>query len=423
MSEAPGQQLSDVWKSASHSQPGLEAGEKDKILSQLGAITFKLSQLRFDTIGSLFEEAGSFAPKECLSRGHMLDDRYLLEIPRGPFGSETEFYNNLISALSEHAETMPLLPHCFVAPVPTRDEYQSYIQYQNASLLWNDFVCVGDKFDSSKNRLDYVVLADALRDILQKLEPPAVNPGTFPLCHPDLSADNIFVDEDFNITCLIDWAFASSVPDFMLFTMPGLPQYRDELSSEFEMPFIDGFYEVIPKSMDRRTISKYRELWETDKVQVAWKLSRLLTLDSIRDYPLFAAVWEFARGFDQDAGQYFQQQCRLPHYVQLYKEFQKEDIPISEVEKKENDYLGNKVFRKTIARKLTLVSEWNRQYAENKPLSLRNSMFVTSPQLWKWILSFAQDWDDMFDAVGSEIIIEGKAKGGGEREGKEGVMP
>jgi hypothetical protein len=50
-------------------------------------------------------------------------------------------------------------------------------------------------------------------------------------------------------------------------------------------------------------------------------------------------------------------------------------------------------------------------------------MFVTSPQLWKWILSFAQDWDDMFDAVGSEIIIEGKAKGGGEREGKEGVMP
>ncbi|KAJ5414168.1 hypothetical protein N7509_000795 [Penicillium cosmopolitanum] len=401
MNEAPGRPLSNFWKASEAFQPSLETAKKNKILSQLGAITWKLSQLRFDKIGSLFEEAGSFELKECLSRGHMLRGRYLLEIPRGPFVSETEFYDSLVSAFSEHAETLPISPNCFVAPIPTPVEYQSSIQCKKAVGLWNDFVTIGNKIDTANNRVDYVVVADALRDILRTLELPAVNPGTFPLHHPDLSANNIFVDDDCNITCLIDWSFASSIPEATLLTMPGLPQYGDELCPQLQIPFIDGFIAAIPESTDQKLFQKYRESLELG--QVAWALSRLLSLDSIRDYNLFANVWQFARGSDQDMGQYFLQKRCLPHYITLYNEVHEEDPPILEIEEEEKDYFRDKDFRKAIAMKLTLVSDWKRQYAEIQEPRLRENMFVASPVLWKWIHAFVQDWKEMLDRSTPEI--------------------
>lgn len=188
MSEASGQPLSNTWKS-------VPLHIKAKVLFQLGAITWKLSRLRFDQIGSLFKEQGSFEAKECLSRGHVMQDRCSLEeIPRGPFTSKTEFYSSLITAFTEHAEALPLSHHCFVAPVPQRDDYESDSQYHRACDLWNDFVAVGSKLDSSDNRLDYIIAGDSLRDIIQRLDPETTL-ESFPLYQPDLSVNNIYVDE------------------------------------------------------------------------------------------------------------------------------------------------------------------------------------------------------------------------------------
>lgn len=59
---------------------------------QLGQITWKLAQVRFNRIGSLFEENDHVKLGECMSRGHILHDRYSLEdLPRGPFTTESEF--------------------------------------------------------------------------------------------------------------------------------------------------------------------------------------------------------------------------------------------------------------------------------------------------------------------------------------------
>ncbi|KAJ6143544.1 Aminoglycoside phosphotransferase [Penicillium samsonianum] len=394
MSEASGWPLSKVWKPVGSSEPDLENINKAKVLSQLGAIIWKLSQLRFDKIGSLFEEDESFEIKECLSRGHILHSRYDLEIPRGPFTSEAKFSDSLVSAFSEHAECLQLSHHCFVAPVPSPDDYQSDMQYRSAMDLWNDFVTIGCKIDTSDNRLDYIIAANALRDIVRKLELPAVNPETFPICHADLSVNNIYVDDDYNITCIIDWAFTSSVPESMLLVTPGLPQYRDELSLEFHTPFIDGFIAAMPTSMEEELIHKYRQSLE--RGQVSWKLNRLLSFDSISDYNLFATVWKFAHGSEQDLGQYFLQQRCLPHYNRLYNEYQQEDRPLWKIQRDEKDYFRNKDIRNTIAKKLTLVSEWKAQYtAANHLPRLRKDMFVASPKLWKWIQQFMQDWEDM----------------------------
>ena len=66
---------------------------------QLGVITWRLSRLRFDRIGSLFEEDGRFRIKSCLSRGLVLEERDSLEdLHRGPFMSENEYYDAHVSA-------------------------------------------------------------------------------------------------------------------------------------------------------------------------------------------------------------------------------------------------------------------------------------------------------------------------------------
>ncbi|KAK6832204.1 hypothetical protein RU639_002797 [Aspergillus parasiticus] len=391
MSEATGWPLSKFWRPAGSSQSDLDKASKARVLTQLGGITWELSQLRFNKIGSLFEEDESIEIKECLSRGHMLHGRYDLEIPRGPFASEAEFYDSLVSAFSEQAEILQLSHHCFVAPVPSREDYGSSVQYKSAVSLWNDFVSIGRKTDSSDNRLDYIIAGNVLRDIMRKIKLPPVDPATFPLCHADLSVNNIYVDDNYNITCIIDWAFTSSLPESMLLAAPGLPQYRNELPPELQLAFINGFIASMPGSIEGKLVYRYRE--SLDQGQVSWRLSRLLNLDSINDYDLFATIWHFIHGPEENVGEYFLQQRRLPHYIQLYSEVQEEDQPPSKIEKDEKDYFQNKDFRNTIARKLTLISEWKTQYTVNNQPRLRKDMFVASSKLWKWIQEFMQDWE------------------------------
>lgn len=120
----------------------------------------------------------------------------------------------------------------------------------------------GHKTDWSDNRLNRMIAGDALRDMVRKLELLAINPVTFPLHHPDLSVNNIYVAHDYNITCLIDWVFVSSIPESMLLAPLGLPYYPDEISSELHLPSIDSFIDAIPRSVEERSIHRYRESLE-----------------------------------------------------------------------------------------------------------------------------------------------------------------
>lgn len=52
MSKAPGFALEKTWNATSEARLSLK--HKLKVLSQLGSITWQLSQLRFNQIGSLF---------------------------------------------------------------------------------------------------------------------------------------------------------------------------------------------------------------------------------------------------------------------------------------------------------------------------------------------------------------------------------
>ncbi|CAI7585949.1 unnamed protein product [Penicillium glandicola] len=140
---------------------------------------------------------------------------------------------------------------------------------------------------------------------------------------------------------------------------------------------MDGFIAAIPGSMEKGLVQRYYDFLE--RSQISWRLSRLLSLDSIK----------------QDLGRYLLQQWSSPHYIRLYNEVQQEDQPLSKIEKNEQDYFRNKDLRETIAKKLTLISEWKARSTTHHSRRLRKNMFIASPDLWKWIQRFMQDWEDM----------------------------
>lgn len=134
--------------------------DKGKVLCQLGSITWQLSTLRFGQIGSLVEHDGDLQLKTCLCRGLVTYDRHELEdIDRGPYLTPSAYFNALVSAFSGHARFLYTAPHCLFAPVPLLTEFSKFAQYRAACDRWNDFVILGDKVDSSQNRLDYVIPA------------------------------------------------------------------------------------------------------------------------------------------------------------------------------------------------------------------------------------------------------------------------
>ncbi|KAG5301146.1 RNase H domain-containing protein [Histoplasma ohiense] len=400
MSKASGFPLSKKWKSLESRTSTLSLKAKAKVLSQLGFITWQLSQLRFEEIGSLFEENGLLQVKNCLSQGLVVSQRDTLEeLPRGPFSSEREYFEALVSGLLQHAECLQLTHHCFFAPCPTRNKYDNDHEYHRACDLWNNFVTFGSKIDSSENRVDYTVIGDSLREIASEWAEKMSSPfdsKRFPLHHPDLNVNNIFVDDDFRITCIIDWTFCSSVPLSILFMAPGLPQSRNELEAPLAAAFEGGLNRGISTDHEGNTIRKFlHKLQMFPGNRFVWLLYRLVTFDSTGDFYLFHDIWRMSDQSYLDFSTFFRSKQSSDRYLQLHKEMKQDDEPLDQVMRQETEYFQRDIIGLTIAKKLTLASEWTSRYRNPGSNSVRcnGDVFVADDKLWKWVLMSLEQTD------------------------------
>lgn len=218
MSKAPGVPLSTYrWsddanyspKVDSDSFPHLTPDRKKKIIRQLGNVHACLSNLSFNRLGSLHVSDGGFVFGASVYQGLIWGGRDEFsedEIPRGPFENSDDFYQALISAFFAQLRDLPMGHHLFRAPVPIPLEYKTHKDYRVATDRWNDYAAIGWKTEGTKNRLDYSLAGIALTDVVPLLaeKEKQFKCWGFPLYHPDLSTGNIFVDDKFNITCIID---------------------------------------------------------------------------------------------------------------------------------------------------------------------------------------------------------------------------
>ena len=73
------------------------------------------------------------------------------------FNVDGHYYEALLSAFLLHVRELPMEQHAFFAPIPVPDEFETFLSYRSATDRWNDFVTIGSKIESSKNRLDYCI--------------------------------------------------------------------------------------------------------------------------------------------------------------------------------------------------------------------------------------------------------------------------
>ncbi len=210
----------------------------------------------------------------------------------------------------------------------------------------------------------------------------------FVIHHSDLSVNNIFVDEEFNITCIIDWAFCSTVSLFILLTAPDLSQSRHELNESLLSMFEKEFRHALKENVQRKDINAENRLcWMLSHSRSMWLFSRILTFDSTTDYYLFKALWESIENYDQEMTEFFRSMQSSKKYSSLHIELKKDDQTMLQVTELKRKYFDKDVWRLTILRKLTLVFKWSSRYHEPCTYEIRSNdnVFVANKKLWAWI--------------------------------------
>jgi hypothetical protein len=382
MSKASGVPLSTYrWEDGSlpgigdRSQAILSTSQKRKIVRQLGGVHAALSNLRFSEIGSLFmDNDSSYTPQKCLfpslvwQRRDEFDDK---DITRGPFSEAKAFYMASIDAFLAHSAELPMEHHLFHAPVPIVQEYDSFEEYRLATDRWNDYATVGSKIESRKNRLDYTLVGISLRDTVAFFSEKdgQTSCDGFPLYHPDISTQNIFVDDDLKITCIIDWAFASSVPPAMLLVCPGLPHPRDGIHSSLIGAFVDGFLAGEGFSGQTTLDFSHNDFF--------WAFFRLINLDSLQDFHYFSQLIQSIIG--QEVYPYIRHIKGKSEFLEAAEYVLEDEGDQERLRQDEEQYfscVGPQ--RHALSRHLTMIKQLNNQ-------------FVADKRLWRWITCYLNE--------------------------------
>jgi hypothetical protein len=348
--------------------PCLPRVAKEKIMRQLGMIVSQILNRPFNKIGSLRERDGEYHIEECLSRALTWSSRdSFYDIARGPFYNDKEYHEALLLALRRHAEKLPLEHHVFLAPVPKLKEFPSLSSYRSAVQLWNDFVTIGSKVDSSKNRLDYITAAYLLHKIIPSI---STDQQEYYLKPPEFSISNIFIDDDFNITCIIDCTSCLTVPLSTLLITPSFPHPRDTVDTAMISIFEDSVIRC--SSLVNQGVSSPLS-W--DLAEKSRLFMRLIDLDGLQDYfhlvELYTLVYTNTN--ENDVRQQFNTLREDDVFIGEAKTLLKDDLPASEIQKKEKEYFAHSQSgAEALARKLTEDADLDRE-------------FVADSRLWKQV--------------------------------------
>ncbi|RMJ25692.1 hypothetical protein PHISP_03423 [Aspergillus sp. HF37] len=254
--------------------------------------------------------------------------------------------------------------------------------------------------------MDYVIAGDLLSEMITEWlkNAPGIcgsgsqQPQQFHLRHPDVSVNNIFIDDQYQITCLIDWGFCSTVPLPVLLAAPGLPQSRDKLEESLVSAFEDGFKLAAYDVLRDWKHQEYDSLCEALQYsRPMWFVCRLLDLDSIEDFNHFREIWRLIGPKDKRISDEFRSGQKAPCYRQLYEEMKEEEPSMERISRHEKEcFTRESELRLSISRKLSLVSDWRSRYDEPSSKHIRRNadVFVADQKLWQWIGACLTDLQD-----------------------------
>jgi len=297
MSRASGRLLSDCgwysWLSVDGTEMTLQ--QKCKIYSQLGQIIHQLSLLRFPKIGSIFrvDHDEGYSVGQCIRIQTVEYGRADRGVPRGPFSAATQYYSMLADVQADEIWDSDLYIGVFFDSFPRMENYARGYKdndYRKAIDKWNERAERGA--NTIENKLDRRVFADLLREMIPDMQLVYPDEEGFPLEHADLGTHNIFVDTDFNITCIIDWALCSTVPVPTLLTHPPLPSRSYVLGMPEQQAFEQAFEEKERKMDPNRQLTRLLRSSHERR-----DFDRFLHKDArVEDYTGFQRLFEWKLG-------------------------------------------------------------------------------------------------------------------------------
>lgn len=158
------------------------------------------------------EDLGKVAPGLFVSYEFFMGDHLYYDVPRGPFRSSHDWLSALLNVI---------LLHQTAVLEKTEDE---------------------DEIEDAK---DISSAARKLLSLVPKIFPPTLDsePETTALYHHDLHLNNILVNEEGEITGVLDWECISAMP---LWMSTNVPKFLDEPARE-EEPQRDAYADELPE--------------------------------------------------------------------------------------------------------------------------------------------------------------------------------
>ncbi|KAI2081369.1 hypothetical protein LOZ36_006226 [Ophidiomyces ophidiicola] len=163
----------------------LPAPRRRHLYSQLGNIYLQLFQHQFDHIGALTLDAN--------------DDNWVFE------------RNRPLSVYMNEQSLAGAEPCRYIPPNQVYHSTIDYVFMVHQALL-DDFHRVPGSISSKVDARAYLYNIYQLRQFLMEWVKPELNHGPFVLMHGDLRSANILVDEDLNITSVLDWEWTHTIP-------------------------------------------------------------------------------------------------------------------------------------------------------------------------------------------------------------------
>ncbi|RAL09553.1 aminoglycoside phosphotransferase family protein [Aspergillus homomorphus CBS 101889] len=312
MSKAPGVPLSTYqWSDetiGSSPSATLTIAQKQKTMEQLGEMYAHLSNIRCDKTGSMY--------------------------PQYEEGGKSSYRS--------------------YAP-----EYGDSQAYRTATDRWNDYVAVEAKAESMPNRLDYTSVGQSLQEKI-----PALVERDRPLVTTCPGATSL---PALNITCVLDWAFASFVPPSLLLVLVE--------------PFVRAF--VAAHGFDG-AVDAPRQLLPSGSV--LWAFARLVNLDGLQDYVYFSEFLHHFIGKQHEEEEEEEEAIHLHlRRIKDCEEYQEASRILSAYDEENPRKPDEKHYFTCVGRERFAVSQHLTVMAELNPT------FVADRRLWKWIAQYLRE--------------------------------